>query len=590
MSNRKEQDSVLKRALERERLARAAAESLLESKSTELYESNQQLTESQEALERKVIERTEELKQARDEAIRLMEERTVFLARISHELRTPLNSILGIVQLMLQEEAREGARRKLETVNASSEVLLSMINKILDFTKIEAGESAVESVATNVAGIVDEAVDMLAQTALSKNVALYTQKRAGFPELVITDPSRLTQIVLNLLSNAVKFTSEGSVTINLDVENDQQPQLLISVEDTGVGVRPDRLEKEVHSGGTGLGLSIVQQSVNLLGGEVTVYSTPGQGSTFTARIPVELVAAEHDQTLEKRLKHDNDDSAEQVQPGDSRSGTSSDLGAYQSMGESNPLRILVADDNEMNRSVIEMQLDFLGYQADFVANGEEVVRAVKMHSYDLVLMDISMPLMNGEEACRAIRKMSEIEQPVVVAVTASALAGDRERYLRGGMDHYLPKPVDSVELAKLVKKVAGDVSDSRKSGFTEATGEIDSTDSLIDLEELKLRLGSMMEPMLVKVSPIFLAELPARLASLRLAWESGKAEELVAVIHSLKGSAASVGAAVMAEKYGECEVQLRNGAGIEKSLLEDLTVCARATAEQLQQVVDGLRK
>lgn len=598
MSIRKEKESVVQRALARERLARAAAESLLETKSSELYESNQQLVEAQEALEQKVIARTEELKRARDEAIRLMEERTVFLARISHELRTPLNSILGIVQLMLQEESREQQRRKLETVNASSMVLLTMINKILDFTKIEAGESAVDAVATDVGAIVDDAVDMLAHTAASKGIALYTQKRAGFPEQVITDPSRLTQIVLNLLGNALKFTSEGSVTINLDVQDGPEAQLLLSVTDTGVGVHPDRIEKiflpfkqsdegqEVHSGGTGLGLSIVQQSVKLLRGEVTLESTPGQGSTFTVRCPIGLVAADKANLSPSFRSNDNTELADSG----SRSDTSAALSAFQSLGESSPLRILVADDNEMNRSVIEMQLEYLGYQADFVANGEEVVRAVTAHRYDLVLMDISMPLMNGEEACRAIRRNTDIEQPVVVAVTASALAGDRERYLAGGMDHYLPKPVDSLELARLVKKVAGDVAGLQATNIEALQVDLEISESLIDLDELGLRLGGMLEPMLVKVGPIFIAELPGRLIGLQAAWESGNVDELIAYVHSLKGSAASVGATTMVKTYSACEIQLRSGNRVDAAAVDQLVASAQATAEQLTKVIAGLKK
>jgi len=601
MSISRDKVSVLQRALLRERLARASAEQLLESKSSELYETNQRLSDAREALEQKVSERTAELQDARDEAVRLMEDRMIFLARISHELRTPLNSILGIVQIMLQEESREATSRKLETVNASSNVLLTMINKILDFTKLEAGESAVESVECHVGGLLDDAVDMLAQTAAGKGVALYVQKRAGSPNRIMSDPSRLTQILLNLLSNAVKFTSEGSVTVNLDVLSEPSPQLVLTVRDTGVGIHPEGLEsiflpfkqspegRSVHSGGTGLGLSIVKHSVQLLGGDIEATSEMGKGSIFTVRLPIVLASAESDLVNVKNEPADIvSDDVRSRHPRPSARSVSA-LPSYQGMGKSNPLRILVADDNEMNRSVIEMQLEYLGYRGDYVANGEEVVRAVSAHQYDVVLMDISMPIMNGEDACKAIRSMTKIEQPIVVAVTASALSGDRERYLKNGMDHYLAKPVDSVELAKYLKWISDDIVASKSLGKTVTLQASSTSDKqFIDLDELAGRLGEMLQPMLLKVAPVFLSELPGRLLRLQAAFETDSAEDLIAMIHALKGSASSVGGSLMANYYDEREAQLRLGRVLSESELEELVDCAQQTAKALEQVLSEL--
>jgi len=276
VSSASDKVAALQRTVERERAARRSAESLLESKSGELYDSNQELIEAQEALERKVDERTIELRDARDAALELMEERTSFLARISHELRTPLNSIGGIVQLLLQENLTEPHRRKLKTVYDSSEVLLTLINELLDFTKLEAGETTVDLQPTDVGQIVASTVDMLTEDAGLKDIALYSQVRAGLPSKLMVDASKFRQIVHNLLGNAVKFTSEGSVTIQLEVT--KQDELLLSVRDTGVGIASDRLGKiflpfkqsdegqRVYSGGTGLGLSIVQRWCSLMDG------------------------------------------------------------------------------------------------------------------------------------------------------------------------------------------------------------------------------------------------------------------------------------------------------------------------------------
>ena len=582
--------AALQRTVERERTARRSAESLLESKSSELYDSNQELVAAQEALERKVEERTTELRDARDAALELMEERTNFLARISHELRTPLNSISGIVQLLLQENLTEIHRKKLKTVYDSSKVLLTLINELLDFNKLEAGETTVDLQPTDVSQIVTSTVDMLASEAGLKDIALYSQVRAGLPSKLMVDASKFRQIVHNLLGNAVKFTSEGSVTIGLEVT--QQQELLLSVRDTGVGIASDRLERiflpfkqseegqRVYSGGTGLGLSIAQRWCALMGGEISVESELGQGTTFTVRLP----AIEPQESSAMIAEIVGSSSAAEL------AGTPSAdrrLDQFANMGRGKPLRILVADDNETNRDVVAMQLEYLGYSADYVANGEEVVRAVLEHKYDVVLLDIFMPVMDGEEACRSIRAIPGLVQPCIIAVTASAMPGDRERYLAGGMDHVLSKPLSPFALAQLLSDL--DAPAQLAAVIEVSSADRDIGDSpYIDMNELEQRLGKMALLMLRKVGPTFISELPARLQRLKHAHENRAIEELASIFHSLKGSSSSTGALRLAALCEDAEIRSRRGELVSEKTVDLVIECGQFTSTELSKIVEEM--
>ena len=255
------------------------------------------------------------------------------------------------------------------------------------------------------------------------------------------------------------------------------------------------------------------------------------------------------------------------------------------MGRNKPLRILVADDNETNRDVVEMQLDYLGYTADYVANGEEVVRAVLEHNYDVVLLDIFMPVMDGEEACRSIRGMNDLLQPCIVAVTASAMPGDRERYLASGMDHFLPKPLSPFALAQ----VLSDLEAPTRSGLDIAQSQPDVGDSAyIDMEELKRRLGKMVMPMLGKVGPTFISELPSRLQRLKLAQETKALDELASIFHSLKGSSASAGALRMAALCEDAEIKSRRGELVSEKTVDLVIKCAQLSSAELSGIVESL--
>ena len=585
---------VLERALKRERAARHAAEELLETKSAELYEKNQELLAARHVLEERVNERTSDLEKARDEALSLMEQRTVFLARISHELRTPLNAILGIVDLMQQDAQGDLQQNQLGKINTSSRMLLEMINEILDYTKIESGELSIAEQPCDVAEIVSNAVDMLSLEADRKNVSLYVQVRAGLPQKLLMDPYRVGQIVINLLSNAVKFTDEGSVTVALDIHGTNPAKVEISVTDTGSGIAEGEIEtaftpfKQVHHegraeiSGTGLGLAIVKRICDRIGGEVNVESTLGRGSKFTVSFPARTV--NHSVGIVGDLSTSPLASRMVKTPAESHSAQGQTLESYRGIGANRPLKILVADDNEVNREVVAMQLDFLGYSADYVSNGEEAVLAVDAKDYDLVLLDIGMPVLDGIEACRLIRVMANKRQPFITAVTANAMRGDREKYLAEGMDEYLAKPLAPLDLAKLIERISPAPLPELVRG-TQTSPAYPSPVDLLDVEELGLRLGEMMRPMLQKLVPVFSAELPKRIDGIHTAHANEETLELAALFHALKGASASVGATVLNEQAATLEVFCKGGKLPMQTDIEAFVACAQQTAAQLQTFV-----
>ena len=613
MNNDSKLAQALERAVERERAARIEAERFLESKSTELYESNMRLLEAREALEQKVQDRTAdlertveelhtaakerkeavaELRTARDEALALMNERTDFFARISHDLRTPLNAIVGLTRLLQTENLESHQLKKIETIDQSSRVLLSMINEILDFTKIDAGEVELNVVPTDIVEVVNGAIDMLSEEARRKGIAIYLRSRSGIPSPLMLEPTRIGQVLINLLSNAVKFTHEGSVTVDIDFSDGSNSAVILRVIDTGTGIDSDRLEtvflpfkqseegQQVSAGGTGLGLAIVDRLVKMLNGNISIESTLGEGSTFEVSIPVGSTAAtqQGDSTPLPRKNLSRTPNPQQ------------ELEQWHNMGHAHPLRILVADDNQVNREVLEMHLNYLAYEADYVANGEEAIRATIERNYDVVLMDISMPVVNGEEACRAIRALDDISQPYIVAVTASAMQGDRERYLNAGMDHYIAKPLEPTTLAKLLSEIKR--SSKVRAPLTTAPQKANqhATDVLVDMDELNVRLGKMVKPMLLRTGPVFLAELDPRLDSIAIAHRAKDQEELTRLLHALKGSSSSTGCAALATLCSDAEALTRAGHSLKKDQIDSLLSCAKATGVALQAHIEAARK
>ncbi len=387
-----------------------------------------------------------ELARAKAAAEAANESKSRFLAAMSHEMRTPLNAVLGMNRLMLKTQLTEDQRRYALMIRSSGQALLELINDILDLSKIEAGRMELEVVDFSPSATVDNVVSLLSARAQTKGLTLELQPAPGLPVALRGDPTRLRQVLLNLVGNAVKFTERGGVQVRVSHRPlpDDRVELHIAVRDTGIGIAPEALPKLFERfvqadnttarryGGTGLGLAISAEIVGLMGGRIHVQSEPGAGSTFEVVVPLPLGDAAGLATPEQ--------ASAETAPGALSGG----------------LSILVAEDNEVNQILIQALLRDLGHQCDIVSNGRDAVRKVQHGAYDLVLMDIQMPEMDGDAATRAIRALPGAAAHVpVIALTANAMMEDREAYLRSGMDDYVLKPVNPRQLSAAIARVMG---------------------------------------------------------------------------------------------------------------------------------------
>ena len=426
-------------------------------------ESNHLLAMSiSEVAERKRAE--EDLQKAKEKAESAARAKTEFLANMSHEIRTPLNAIIGMTGLLLNEELNDRQKEYVEIIRSSGDTLLSTINNILDFTKIEAGRIELEKQPFFLPDCLEASMDMVAADADQKGLALNYHMDPSVPAAVLGDPAKINQILINLLNNAVKFTEKGAVTTSVSgrLRDEGDYEIHFAVEDTGIGIPEDKMQRIFHPfsqadasmarryGGTGLGLVISKRLTELMGGRMWAESLVGSGSTFHFTVllqpslcpPVEKVAI----------------SESKVRP--------------------NPrgdLQILLAEDNLVNQKVTRMMLKKLGYRADLAANGQEVLQALIRQHYDLILMDVQMPEMDGLEATREIRRrMPGADQPVIVAMTALALEGDLEMCLESGMDDYISKPVKMDMLKATLDKWSGKNKVSRSNGQSSGRAENES--------------------------------------------------------------------------------------------------------------------
>lgn len=371
--------------------------------------------------------------------------KSLFLASMSHEIRTPLNGVLGMAGLLNDGTLTEEQRDRVETIQSSGETLLSLLNDILDLSKIEAGRLELEIIDFSVPKVIEEVRGLWQPQVIAKGLAFHCDVDPDGLIPIQTDPTRVKQIIFNFISNAQKFTESGGITVSVSQETASNGliETRFEVHDTGIGIDDGKKQhlfetfKQADNsitrkyGGTGLGLAISKNLAEAMGGKVGMDSTPGKGSCFwfTTMCPAGQIDAENDSPVSET------DAAE---------------------GGDRKLRILIAEDNKVNQAVIRAIVERAEHRTDIVGNGLEAVSAVMRAPYDLVLMDVQMPEMDGMTATKRIR---EIEGPAaqipIIALTANAMKGDRELYLESGMDEYVSKPIDSKALFAAIRRTCG---------------------------------------------------------------------------------------------------------------------------------------
>jgi len=491
--------------------------------------------------ERRLVleELTAKLRQARREAEAASESKSVFLANMSHEIRTPFHGLMGMLSLLRETGLNARQVDFLRTATESADHLLAILNDILDMSQLEAGRMTVTPTPTELRGILRDVEALMRPQANAKQLAMHFDADPGVPERVMLDATRVKQILFNLLANAIKFSDHGAVVLDVRQrdDQDQQPWLEFVVTDTGAGMDEAALSRlfrrflqgdssrSRRHGGTGLGLEISRDLARLMRGDITVRSKAGEGSAFNFSLP--LV------TVPDALSH----GARQPGQGDERQ---------------RPLHVLVAEDHPVNRQYIAALLENLGHRAYFTANGHEAVQAARERRFDVVLMDLHMPLLDGVGATKAIRALPDRAAATVpiVALTADAFEQSRERCLVAGMNDFLTKPLSPQKLATSLRRLFGSAGAGADHSFLAqplpALALRGNSQPVIDLAALQVALQVMPRERLAQMIDTFLEQGPSTVHRLRTAVRDAQPLELRVNAHAAKGAALNLGLSALA--------------------------------------------